>query len=73
MDKRKLKFKSLHKNLISSQVSSTSDIYETRSLIEQLPKNNSTLLAGKVFSTQSENKSSNNDIFLHEIHKKKIK
>lgn len=53
MDKRKLKFKSLHKNLISSQVSSTSDIYETRSLIEQLPKNNSTLLAGKVFSTQS--------------------
>lgn len=51
MDKRKLKFKSLHKNLISSQVSSTSDIYETRSLIE--PKNNSTLLAGKVFSTQS--------------------
>lgn len=72
MDKRKLKFKSLHKNLISSQVSSTSDIYETRSLIEQLPKNNSTLLAGKVFSTQSENKSSNNDIFLHEIHKKKL-
>lgn len=53
MDKRKLKFKSLHKNLISSQVSSTSDIYETRSLIEQLPKNNSILLAGKVFSTQS--------------------
>lgn len=53
MDKRKLKFKSLHKNLINSQVSSTSDIYETRSLIEQLPKNNSTLLAGKVFSTQS--------------------
>lgn len=54
MDKRKLKFRGgLHKNLIGSPTSSRSNISQTKSLIEQLPRNNSTLLAGKVFSTQS--------------------
>lgn len=54
MDKRKLKFKGgLHKNLIGSQTSSSSNLSQTKSLTEQLPRNNSVLLAGKIFSSQS--------------------
>ncbi|XP_003402300.2 Fanconi anemia group D2 protein [Bombus terrestris] len=74
MDKRKLKFRGgLHKNLIGSPTSSRSDISQTKSLIEQLPRNNSTLLAGKVFSTQSQNKLSDEDIFSSKSHKVEVR
>ncbi|XP_043521887.1 Fanconi anemia group D2 protein homolog isoform X2 [Frieseomelitta varia] len=74
MDKRKLKFKGgLHKNLIGSQTSSSSSLSQTKSLTEQLPRNNSVLLAGKIFSTQSQNRSSDEDIFLSKPRKREEK
>ncbi|CAD1475493.1 unnamed protein product, partial [Heterotrigona itama] len=69
MDKRKLKFKGLHKNLIGNQTSSSNSLSQTKSLTEQLPRNNSVLLAGKIFSTQSQNRSWNEDIFLNKPRK----
>ncbi|XP_003701839.3 fancd2 [Megachile rotundata] len=64
MDKRKLKFKgSLHKNLIGSQVSSQSNASNTKSLTQKPAKTKSLLLAEKTLSTQSESKSSDEDLF----------
>ncbi|KOX76250.1 Fanconi anemia group D2 protein like protein [Melipona quadrifasciata] len=74
MDKRKLKFRGgLHKNLIGSQTSSSSSLSQTKSLTEQLPRNDSVLLAGKILSTQSQNRSSDEDIFLNKPRKREGK
>ncbi|CAL7944778.1 unnamed protein product [Xylocopa violacea] len=64
MDRRKLKFGAgLHKNLKENQLSSKSNSFLTKSLNVQQPKCNSSLLAEKCFSTQSEDNSSNDDVF----------
>ncbi|XP_017884554.1 Fanconi anemia group D2 protein-like [Ceratina calcarata] len=65
MDRRKVKGSSLHKNLIGSQTSlSSSSSCRTRlSTDELLSRNNSSLLAGKILSSQNEDKSLNDDIF----------
>lgn len=54
MDKRKLKFRGgLHKNLIGSQISSKSGTSDTLSLHEAASATKSSLLSGKLLSTQS--------------------
>ncbi|XP_029048341.1 Fanconi anemia group D2 protein homolog isoform X1 [Osmia bicornis bicornis] len=65
MDRRKIKLKgSLHKNLIGSQTSSQSN-FDDISLTAKPARSKSLLLAEKTLSTESENKSSDEDIFLN--------
>ncbi|OAD52770.1 Fanconi anemia group D2 protein [Eufriesea mexicana] len=71
MDKRKLKFRGgLHKNL-TSQIS-RNDIFQTKSLIEQISKPNSPVLTGNAFFTQSQNKLSDDDIFSKNTYEAKL-
>ncbi|XP_076181761.1 fancd2 isoform X2 [Ptiloglossa arizonensis] len=65
MDKRKLKFRNgLHKNLIGSQISTKSGICsETKTQNDETSKSKSMLLSGKTFSSQSQNKLSNEETF----------
>ncbi|XP_054004824.1 Fanconi anemia group D2 protein homolog isoform X1 [Hylaeus anthracinus] len=65
MDKRKLKFRGgLHKNLIGSQTSLNSgSSFETKSHNAEPSTSKITLLSNKTFSSQSQNKSSNEEIF----------
>ncbi|CAK9805328.1 Fanconi anemia group D2 protein homolog [Anthophora plagiata] len=62
MDKRKLKLGgSLHKKLIGSQISTESNSSQVKLLNQELTKNTSTLLTGKISSSQS--KPCNNKTF----------